>query len=180
MDEKNNISIDQDDIDSLKENTEDEKAKTNKYLANWQRAEADFNNYKKRTEQERSEIVKFANLTLILSILPVIDDFERALNTSAKLDQSSWIEGIKLISRKLRTNLESQGVTEVKAVGEKFDTAFHQAVSQGDGKEGIIIEELQRGYKLHDRLIRPALVVVGNGHQGHNKSNQINQGIKEE
>lgn len=152
------------DIDSLKKSLEEEKAKAERYLSNWQRAEADFDNYKKRVEQERSEKDRFASIVLILNLLPVLDDFERAFNSlSAKLAQLTWIDGIRLIYRKLQATLEARGLSEIKTVGESFDPTVHEAVSQGEGEEGKVIEELQKGYKLHDRLIRPALVVVGKG-----------------
>jgi molecular chaperone GrpE len=170
MEEENSIETSEpedeepEDIDSLKEALEEEKAKAEKYLSNWQRSEADFNNYKKRVEQERSEIAKFANLSLILNLLPVMDDFERAFNTTpGKSDQVNWADGISLIFRKLQAILQTQGISEIKATGEQFDPSIHEAVGQGEGEEGKIIEEMQKGYKLGARLIRPALVVVGQG-----------------
>lgn len=155
------------DIDSLREALNEEKSKVEKYLANWQRTEADLSNYRKRTEQERGEIAQFANTAFILNLLPILDDLERAFNTIPdKLDQLTWVDGIRLIWRKLWVALEAQGVSEVKTMGERFDPAIHEAVHQGDGEEGEIIEELQKGYKLRDRLIRPSLVVVGGGRGG--------------
>ncbi len=164
--EKNQESetIDIEDIDSLRKALEEEKLKAEKYLANWQRTEADLSNFKKRIEQERGEVAQFANMALILNLLPIVDDFERAFNTLPdKLEQLTWIDGIRLIWRKLWVSLEAQGISEIKAVGEKFDPAVHEAVRQEDGEEGEVLEELQKGYKLRDRLIRPALVVVGGG-----------------
>ena len=75
------------------------------------------------------------------------------------------MDGVSLIERKLRTSLEAQGLTQMKTLGEPFDPRFHEAVREDKGKEGIIIEELQKGYKLHDRLLRPTMVVVGNGEE---------------
>jgi molecular chaperone GrpE len=156
--------LEAEDIDSLKKSLEEEKAKAERYLNNWRRAEADFENYKKRIEQERSETDRFANTVLILNLLPVLDDFERAFNSlSAKLAQLTWIDGIRLIYRKLQAILEARELSEVKTVGENFDPTVHEAVSQGEGEEGKVIEELQKGYKLRDRVVRPALVVVGKG-----------------
>jgi len=154
------------DIETLKQALAEEKEKAERYLANWQRAQADFINYKRRNEQERKDFNKFANATLMLSLLPVLDDLERALDSipprSAKF---TWVDGIRLIERKLRTSLEAQGLTPIKALGEPFDPNFHEAVRQDKGKEGIVIEELQKGYKLYDRVIRPTMVVVGNGEE---------------
>ena len=135
-----------------------------RYLENWRRAEADFENYKRRIEQERAESAKFAGMSLILNILPVVDDLERAFKSiPEKLAHLTWTEGIRLIHRKLQATLEAQGVTEIKALGETFDPSVHEAVGQTAGEEGKVIEEAQRGYKLHGRVIRPAFVIVGNG-----------------
>jgi molecular chaperone GrpE len=145
---------------------EEEKAKAAKYLGNWQRTEADFENYRKRVEQEKSETVKFANSALILNILPVLDDLERAFKSlPEKLAHLSWTEGIRLIHRKLEATLEAQGVCAINAIGEAFDPAVHEAVAQGAGEEGKVIDEAQKGYTLHGRVIRPAYVVVGKGHE---------------
>jgi len=150
-------------IETLKQTLAEEKEKAEKYLANWQRAQADLINYKRRSEQEKEEISKFANSVLILDLLPVLDDFERAFaslpSNSAEL---SWLEGIRLVERKLRASLEAQGLSRIQALGEPFDPKFHEAIRQGKGEEGIVIEEIQKGYKLHDRVIRPSKVVVGN------------------
>ena len=75
----------------------------------------------------------------------------------------AWVDGISLIERKLRVSLEGQGLFPIKAMDEPFDPKFHEAATYGKGKEGIIIEELQKGYKLYDRILRPAVVVVGQG-----------------
>ena len=143
-----------------------EKKRSEEYLANWQRAQADFINYKRRIEQERVDFNKYANTTLILSLLPILDDLERALNsTPPKQAKASWVEGVRLTERKFRTILEAQGLTPIKALGEPFDPKFHEAIRQDKGKEGIVVEEFQKGYMLHDRVIRPTMVVVGNGEE---------------
>jgi molecular chaperone GrpE len=135
-----------------------------RYLENWRRAEADFENYKRRIEQERAESAKFAGMSLILNILPVVDDLERAFKSiPEKLAHLTWTEGIRLIHRKLQATLEAQGVTEIQALGETFDPSIHEAVGQIAGKEGKVIEEAQKGYRLHGRVIRPSFVIVGNG-----------------
>jgi molecular chaperone GrpE len=145
---------------------EEEKAKSAKYLSNWQRTEADFDNYRKRVEQEKTDSTKYANAALILNLLPVLDDLERAFKSLPdRLANLSWTEGIVLIHRKLQATLEAHGVSEIKALGEDFDPAIHEAVAQGIGEEGKVIEEAQKGYKLHGRMIRPAYVVVGKGNE---------------
>jgi molecular chaperone GrpE len=154
------------DIESLKKAVDEEREKAERYLANWQRAQADLVNYKKRVEQDKGEAIKFANVTLIRNLLPVLDDFERAFNSiPAQLSGLTWIDGIGLIHRKLQAILEAQGVSQIKARGEIFDPALHEAVMYGEGEEGKVITEFQKGYKLYDRLIRPALVMVGKGEE---------------
>jgi len=154
------------DIETLKQSLAEEKAKAEANLAGWQRAQADFINYKRRSEQEKEEISKFANAMLMLNLLPILDDLERAFTSiSPDLAKFSWLDGIRLIERKLRTALETQGLSPIKAVGEPFDPKLHEAAGHGKGKEEIVVEELRKGYKLHDRVIRPATVVVGNGEE---------------
>jgi molecular chaperone GrpE len=160
-------TIEIEDVESLKQALAEEKKKSEEYLANWQRAQADFINYKRRTEQERQDFNRFANANLILSLLPALDDLERALRSMppAKSAKYSWAEGIRLVERKFKTILEGQGVTPIKALGEPFDPNFHEALRQDKGQEGIVIEEFQKGYILGDRVLRPAKVVVGNGEE---------------
>ncbi len=156
--------VETEDIESLKEALAEAKAKAEANLAGWQRAQADFSNYKKRAEQEKQELGRFANSVLILSLLPVLDDFERAFSSiPPSTKKHSWLEGIKLIERKLWAVLEAQGLSPIKALGEPFDPTLHEAVRQDKGQEGIVIEEIQKGYLLEDRVIRPSKVVVGNG-----------------
>jgi len=155
-----------DDIEALKQSLAEEKAKAEANLANWQRAQADFINYKRRSEQEKEEISKFANSILMLSLLPILDDLERAFAAiPPRLAKANWMDGIRLIERKLGASLEAQGLSQIKALGEPFDPKFHEAVRQDKGKEGTVVEELQKGYKLHDRVIRPTMVIVGNGEE---------------
>mgnify|MGYP001121169053 CR=1 FL=1 len=150
------------DIETLKQALAEEKEKTEKYLTNWQRSQADFSNYKRRIEQERGEIVEFANSTLILNLLPILDDLERAFTSlPEQFTKLSWIDGIKLSYNKLKATLEVQGLSEIKAKGEKFDPHLHEAVMRQEGEEGMVIEEIQKGYKLKDKVIRPSMVIVG-------------------
>jgi molecular chaperone GrpE len=154
------------DIETLKKMLAEAKAKAESNLAGWQRAQADFINYKKRSEQEKQELVKFANAVLILNLLPILDDLERAFTSvPASMKRLSWVDGIKLIERKLWAILEAQGLSPIEALGKPFDPRFHEAIRQDKGKDGIIIEEVQKGYMLGDRVIRPTMVVVGNGEE---------------
>jgi molecular chaperone GrpE len=138
-----------------------------KYLNNWHRAEADFQNYKRRTEQEREELRRFGNVSVIINLLPVLDDFERAFaSLDSHLAGLSWFDGMLLIYRKLRQLLENAGVKQIETEGQAFDPRFHEAVAHVEGEEGKVVSEVQRGYMLHDRVLRPAMVVVGKGQQG--------------
>ena len=154
------------DVEALKQALAEEQAKAETNLAGWQRTQADFVNYKRRNEQDREELGKFANAALIFNLLPVLDDLERAFaSVPRNLAKLSWVDGIRLIERKLWATLEAQGLSAIEALGEPFDPNLHEAAMHGKGKEGIVIDELQKGYKLHDRVIRPAMVAVGNGEE---------------
>jgi molecular chaperone GrpE len=138
--------------------------KSGKYLANWQRAQADFENYKKRTEQEKESITKFANMIFILNLLPILDDMDRALNSIPNsLKKLSWIDGFELIYRKFKAAMDSQGLAEIKALGETFDPSLHEAVTHADGEEDKVIDVTQKGYTLNGKILRPAMVIVGSG-----------------
>ena len=164
-----------DDMEVFEQDLLEEKNKAEGYLANWQRTQADLDNYKKQAEHEKLEIVEFANKTLILNLLTVMDDFERAFaSMPAELSNSSWIEGVKLIYNKIKAILEAQGLAEIKAPGELFDPCSHEAVMQQEGQEGIVIQEIQKGYKLKDKVIRCSLVTVGSGVE-EKKTEQIAQ-----
>ena len=156
----------EEDREILKKALDEEKAKAEVNLAGWQRIQADFINYKRRCEQELSETTQFSNAALLLSLLPVLDDFDRAFNSfPAELSRQDlgWVEGIRMVERKFRTTLERLGLSRIETAGKLFDPRLHEAVRQGKGKEGMIIQEVEQGYKLHDKILRPAKVMVGNG-----------------
>ena len=151
--------------EELRTALEEERARAEEYLDQWKRARAEFANFKKRNEKEREELLNFANSILIAKILPILDDFERAARTIPdKIHTLTWVEGIFLIHRKLQAILEQEGVTEIEAeVGKEFDPTVHEAVVHEESKEykeGQIVDILQKGYKLHDRVVRPTLVKV--------------------
>lgn len=150
------------DLESAKIALVDVRGKAEKYLANWQRAEADLINFKRRSEQERAEMANFANASLISGLLPVLDDLERALESqSNNTDESAFVSGVKLIYQKLKAVLGNWGLSEVEAEGKDFDPNIHEAVMCVAGEEGKVVEVLQKGYKLHERLLRPTMVKVG-------------------
>lgn len=152
--------------ESLEQELAEARKKAEEYLASWQRTQADFINYKRRSEQERQEFNKYANSSLCCSILPVLDDLERAINAiPEEYSKSDWVEGVRLVERKFKTILEGQGVKPICALGMDFDPNFHEALRQERGKEGMVISEIQKGYVLHDKLLRPARVIVGKGEE---------------
>ena len=154
-------------VDDLTKALDEAKAKAEANLAGWQRAAADLANYRKRTDQERSELVKNANADLIRRLLPVVDDMERAFATvPADLIGLPWVEGMTLIERKLLAILEQEGVTQYSALGQEFDPAYHDAVTieaTDAANDGKVVGEIQKGYRFRDRVLRPALVRVGKG-----------------
>lgn len=137
------------------------------------RMAADFANYRKRNEAERTEFAKFAKSDLISKILDILDGFDRALATiPEELKGTSWVEGMWLLERKLRGILEAEGLRPVESLGMPFDPYQHEAVAHipSDKPEGTVIEEHQKAYRLHDKVIRPALVTVSSGSEGKEKN----------
>ena len=138
------------------------------YLAALQRERAEFTNYRRRTAEEREAMLGLAGEDLIRKVLALADDFDRAIDARpAELADDAWAEGIAAIDRKLRQLLESEGVTAIDASsGRPFDPREHEAIANvpGTGRaEGEIVEEVRRGYRLRDRVLRPALVAVAGG-----------------
>ncbi len=146
-------------------------AQADQYLGALQRERAEFQNFRRRTADERQAERGLAGIDLITKVLALADDFDRSIDhRPAELAESPWAEGVAAIDRKLRVLLESEGVTAVEAVrGAAFDPREHEAVVSVPGtglSEGVIVEEVRRGYRLRDRLIRPALVAVAAGAPG--------------
>lgn len=139
-------------------------AKADEYLDGWQRARADFANYKKRVERDQAQTYQSAAASILKRYLSIIDDLERALKTRPlDGDGAVWAEGIELIYRKLLSILESEGIQPMDADGKLFDPNLHEAIMSEDSDEhesGQIIEVLQQGYLLGDRVLRPAMVRV--------------------
>jgi molecular chaperone GrpE len=151
-------------------------SEANSFRDKWIRAEADLQNYKKRSDQERDELRRFAGGALIINLLPIVDDFERAFKSlDISLSGMTWFDGIQLIYRKLLVLLENAGVKPIQSEGQPFDPKVHEAVAHVPGEEGKVVAEVQRGYMLHDRVLRPAMVAVGNG-EGANNSNEGDPG----
>jgi molecular chaperone GrpE len=156
--------ISEEDLKNLKEELEEARREADENLDGWQRALAEFSNYKKRVERERAEERARITGEIILRFLNAMDDFERALKDRPEnKEMTSWAEGIDLIHRKMKSILDAEGVELIPAEGEMFDPNFHEAISQeeaDDHKEGEILDVIQQGYKIGDRILRPALVRV--------------------
>jgi molecular chaperone GrpE len=157
-----------DSVEALRAQLEELAAEKDAQLAAWQRTQADFANYRRRTEQERGELVRMAEAGLIRELLPVLDDLERAIDgLPPELRGMTWVDGILFIDRKLRAALELHGLKPIEALGKEFDPYEHEAViREGDPSEATAVTgELQKGYRLHDRVLRPTLVKVGRARQ---------------
>lgn len=147
----------QNEIAQLKKQLKEEE---NKYF----RVLADYDNFKRRSTQEKETIRKYQSQSILTSILPVLDNFERALAVEAKTDEAkSMMEGMDMIYRSLLESLKSEGLVEIEAADKEFDPNFHQAVMTGNDEDkpsGIVLEEMQKGYILKDRVLRPSMVKV--------------------
>jgi molecular chaperone GrpE len=158
-------------IEALERELADARAKSEEHLYNWQRSAADFSNFKRRTDEERATIGQFSNAILLGKLLGVLDDFSRALESVPEEEVTNpWVEGMEHVERKLRGVLESEGLSAIEAVGQAFDPNLHEAVvheETADYPDNQVIGELQRGYRLHDRVLRPSLVRVANNPKEH-------------
>ncbi len=148
----------------LEQKLSEVEAQATEYLDGWQRSRAEFANARKRLDRERIEARNRASADYAAKILPVVDDFERALeNVPPEIETNSWFEGLMLVSRKLTLLLDEMRVEKIDAVGQPFDPNYHEALSlkEVEGVEsGIVVEELQTGFRLGDKIIRPSLVNV--------------------
>ncbi len=152
-----------------KEQLDELKQRAAKADENWDRllrTTADFDNYKKRATREKQEAVKYANESLLEKLIPVLDTFDMALNATQNntTDSVKSLQtGISMVHQQLKTALADAGLEEVDAAGKPFDPNFHEAVSQKEEAElpeGTVVQQLRKGYRLKERLIRPATVIV--------------------
>ena len=157
-------------VEQLSAQLEIAKSLAAEHLASLQRTAADFANFKRRTAEDRERELGLASELLLRKLLSVADDFDRALDAMpADLKGVGWIEGIVLLDRKLRSLLESEGVTPIESVGRAFDPREHEAIASvpATGRpDGEIVDEIQKGYRVRDRVLRPALVAVADGGAG--------------
>lgn len=151
-------------VEELKARIEALNAQTEEYMQRLARSQADFDNFRKRTIREKEELGKYASSKLIAELIPVIDNFGRALDTRPEGEASeSFVKGVEMIYRQFDSVLQAEGLTTMEAVGQPFNPEFHQAVMQVESdehEEGIVVEELQKGYMLKDKVLRPAMVKV--------------------
>jgi molecular chaperone GrpE len=158
------ILLPEEEVDFLRKNLEEVRKEAADNLENWKRERADFMNYKRRVERDQDQARLQIKGEIIKRFLPVLDDIERAIKVLPKEgEQASWSEGIDLIYRKLQNILEVEGVVKIPAEVELFDPTRHEAISyepSPDHESGQVIEVIQQGYMLGDRVLRPALVRV--------------------
>jgi len=150
-------------VEDLKKQIDELKEERDKAQERVLRVQAEFDNFKKRTQKEKEADRKYKSQDLVNEILPAMDNFERALKVEVTEETSSFIEGITMVYRQFQDALKSQGVEAIEAEGKEFDPNIHHAVMQVE-EEGVepntIVEELQKGYMLKDRVIRPSMVKV--------------------
>lgn len=149
-------------LDVLKEKA----AKADDHWERLLRQTADFDNYKKRAARERQEAIKYANESLLQKLIPIIDNFEMAMSAVSSADggsADSIKKGVEMIHGQFKSTLAEAGLEEIDAAGKNFDPNFHEAVSQKETAEvpdGQVVQQIRKGYKLRDRLLRPATVIV--------------------
>jgi molecular chaperone GrpE len=139
-------------------------AERDSYLDQLQRVAAEYANFRRRTENERVQERKNAARELLSQLAPIADDFERALNhVPEEVENGNWVEGVRLIEKKLEAVLERADVRKIDALGQPFDPAVHEAVAQDpDNTQNLVVEVYQNGYTLGNQLLRPVMVRVGN------------------
>ena len=139
-------------------------AKAEEYLAGWQRAKADLANFEKRQQEVARELTQYAGREILLDILPVVDNYDRAFEGMSEAERGSgWAKGFEYIRSQLLSVLEKQGVKKFESVGTVFDPALHESLAAVPGKKDVVISEVVAGYKMHERVLRHAKVKVGNG-----------------
>jgi len=156
-----------DDLETLCQQLEEVRAKEAEYLDGWQRARAELSNARKRFQREQQGAYANARADMLVRLLPIIDDFERAFaDLPDELSDHTWVQGIKLVQQKAQGILTQEGVEPIEAAGQEFDPVWHQAVTHepsDEVPEGQVIAEMQKGYSMGDRVLRPSMVRVSSG-----------------
>jgi molecular chaperone GrpE len=152
---------DKEEIEEANDEIQDEESEPDENTRKLLRLQADFLNFKNRTEKEKARIYSSAIEDVILELLPVMDNFERAIQTEH--DNNSFKDGIVMIYNQLKTAIEKKGVVEIPSLGEKFDPNIHHAVASQETEDveaDVIIEVLQKGYQIYEKVIRPSMVKI--------------------
>jgi len=154
----------QEKILTLQAELERVQAQAEDYLKQWQRLQAEFDNYRKRTQREKEDLVRYASEQIIKAMLPVLDNFERAMAAAqSNQDFGAFAQGVDMIFRQMFNILAKEGLTPIEAVGQPFDPNLHEAIfrTEVEGQpENTVVEEVQKGYRLKDRVLRPSMVKV--------------------
>jgi len=153
-------------LDTLKRELAKTQARSEEFFGNWQRAAADLSNFRKRVDQERSDLQKYASAEVLADLVNVLDDWERAIAVlPPEMLKFTWIHGTAQIFQKLQWTISRHGVTPIDAADQPFDPHLHDAVMRDEEvpatEQTHVVQELQRGYRIHERVLRPALVKVG-------------------
>ena len=138
-------------------------ALADEYKTSYLRAQADFDNFRRRSRQEKEEFATYANVKILEELLPVLDTFDMALKTQEGSDVKMLLAGIEMVHRQLITTLNNYGLQEISAVGQPFDPNLHEGIMQVESEEhpaNTVVEELRKGYKVKDKVVRPSMVKV--------------------
>jgi len=156
--------VEADTLDGLRAQLEEERNRAEGYRQSWMREAADFRNFKRRTQEEQAKNAMFANTALLMNVIPIHDDLDRAIeNVDAAVAKSPWVDGIRLIARKFQGALDAAGVKEIPATGASFDPNLHEAIAEAPGAPGKVLQVVTKGYTMGDRVLRAAQVIVGQG-----------------
>ncbi|MDA2936040.1 nucleotide exchange factor GrpE [Patescibacteria group bacterium AH-259-L05] len=141
------------------------KKQAEEYLNGWKRAKADYINREREIEKEKAEWIKFANKDLVLQLLPVLDSLNQSLDHIPKdIGESEWVKGVAQIKIQFEKFLQGQGIEKIKTVGEIFNPEYHEVIGKGEAgeksKENVIVQEVQTGYMMHNKVIRTAKVII--------------------
>ncbi|MEF3304535.1 nucleotide exchange factor GrpE [Paenibacillus sp. GYB003] len=153
-----------DETAAVRRELEEQRKLADEHYQRYLRTQADFDNFRRRARQEKEDFAKYASAKLIEQLLPIVDNFERAITVSKdSSDHDALLKGVDMIYRQLDAVLVQEGLTPIESVGQPFNPEVHQAIMQVESEEheeGIVVEEVQKGYKLKDKVLRPAMVKV--------------------
>src|SRR5690554_808179 len=159
-----------DELHTFKEQIALAEKERDEFKERWMRASADLDNLRKRTRRDKDEFRKYGHDKFALELIPVVDNLERALDHASKsADTGSIVDGVQMVYRQIVGALEKHGIVGIDALGTKFDPEHHEAIQQVESSEhetGTVVEQFQKGYSIHDRLLRPAMVSVAKRSEG--------------